>query len=448
MFLLFGILFSSLYPFINLTEFLGQYFSVQAILPRLNESVSRLAQPGNGPFYWQLVTILFYAGVIIMALRLAIQFISLRRMHKNSVPGNLEQYKVRILSDQVSPFSFWQTIYINPQIHKKHDLQNILEHEKVHVEELHTLDIILAEICVVFYWFNPGVWLMKKAVKENIEFITDAKILKRGIDKKAYQYSLLDVGTLKPSVAIVNNFNLSDLKKRIKMMNAKKSSSLNLTRYLLAIPILAITLAFTINKKEIQQKLVPFSKFVDRVLPGTKAEPVQAATVLQKTIVRKKKPVVNKPLEKDSLKKTVWVMHQTFNFKDSTDKILKVIVNNFENKAIGGLPAKGAEISNFSSTFTFTDSATNSKKTTIKNITIITHRGTGEKKETRNEFKTFSETGDIKIAADSTVAPKNIVYFFNGKKLTKDELNKLNPGMISGISIKQDNEVKITAKQK
>ena len=254
MFLLFGILFSSAYPFINLTEFFADRKAVPAFVPRLNQQVSQLVQQDAVSVFWQVLTLLFYVGVLVMALRLLIQFISLYKMHKNSSPDRLADYKVRILNDQVSPFSFWQTIYINPRLHKRQDLNNILEHEKVHVEEWHTVDIILAEICVVFYWFNPGVWLMKKAVRENIEFITDAKILKKGIDKKAYQYSLLDVGTLQPSVAIVNNFNLSDLKKRIKMMNAKRSSKVNLTRYLFVLPILlCVTLAFTIDKKEVKK---------------------------------------------------------------------------------------------------------------------------------------------------------------------------------------------------
>ena len=107
-------------------------------------------------------------------------------------------------------------------MHNENELNTILTHEQIHVKQWHTLDIILAELSVVFYWFNPGIWLMKRAVKENLEFITDEKILKRGMDKKAYQYSLLDVGNIVPAIEIVNNFNLSDLKKRIKMMNAKR----------------------------------------------------------------------------------------------------------------------------------------------------------------------------------------------------------------------------------
>jgi bla regulator protein BlaR1 len=66
-------------------------------------------------------------------------------------------------------------------------------HEQVHVNQWHTIDILLAELSSIFYWFNPGIWLMKKAVRENIEFITDRKILNKGIDSKTYQYSLVSV---------------------------------------------------------------------------------------------------------------------------------------------------------------------------------------------------------------------------------------------------------------
>ncbi|WP_316829735.1 M56 family metallopeptidase [Pedobacter aquatilis] len=255
-FLLFGILFSTIYPFINLTEFFTSNESLPAFVPGLNQNVKALIQFDAVSFLWQVLTFLFYAGVVFMASRLVLQFISLHRIHKNSHPGIIDRNKVRILKDEVSPFSFWQTIYINPALHTKTDLNSIIEHEKVHVEEWHTIDIILSELSLVFHWFNPGVWLMKKAVRENIEFITDAKILKGGIDKKAYQYSLLGVGTLQSSVAIVNNFNLSDLKKRILMMNVKRSSKVNLTRYIFLLPVLlCLTLAFTVDKKDVKEKI-------------------------------------------------------------------------------------------------------------------------------------------------------------------------------------------------
>lgn len=213
-----------------------------------------------------------------MAIRLLLQFLSLWKIHAQSKPGRFDDLKVRILEDEVSPFSFWQTIYLNPSLHVKDEIAHIIAHEQVHIKQWHTLDILLSEICLVVYWFNPGVWLMKKAVRENIEFITDAKILKKGVDKKSYQYSLLQVGTLQPSLSLVNNFNLSDLKKRIMMMNSKRSNSLMLTRYLFAIPILVVTLAFTIDKKAVKETLTPLEDVVVEFFPKQN-KPVNLGTV-------------------------------------------------------------------------------------------------------------------------------------------------------------------------
>ncbi len=286
LFLMFGILFSSLYPFIDLTEFFHQQVKYQegmvALVPALNGKVSNFISNEFIFNYWDVLVWFFYAGVLVFGLRLAFQFYSLYRIHRQSIPGALQDYPVRILKDTVSPFSFWRTIYINPSLHQQKEISTILAHEEVHVKQWHSIDILLAELSVVFYWFNPGVWLMKKAVKENLEFITDERILKKGVDRKTYQYSLLGVGQLEAPSVLVNNFNLSDLKKRILMMNVKRSSRLTLSRYLLLLPLLLlITLSFTVTKKEIKEHLKPIQEAIAQQTRVDIPAPVQAQQVEQ-----------------------------------------------------------------------------------------------------------------------------------------------------------------------
>jgi beta-lactamase regulating signal transducer with metallopeptidase domain len=280
-FLVFGMLFSSLYPFIDLTDFFHtqQQLAPQltAFVPVINQQVQELAPVGFMAKYGQLISILFYTGVVIMAVRFILQFVALYRLHKSSAKGLVSNMRVRILAEPVSPFSFWQTIYINPSLHTEKDVEAILAHEYIHVKQWHTLDIMLAELSVVFYWFNPGVWLMNKAVKENLEFITDETVLKRGVDKKAYQYSLLHTGNGVASATFTNSFSIADLKKRIQMMNARRSSPLTLSRYAFVLPVLLLTaLLFTVSKKNV---IKYFSPVVSQIvyLPATAArgnEPV------------------------------------------------------------------------------------------------------------------------------------------------------------------------------
>jgi beta-lactamase regulating signal transducer with metallopeptidase domain len=454
-FLVFGIVFSSAYPFINLTGFLTGRNSVPAFVPELNQQVSQLVKQNAVPFIWQILSILFYAGVVLMALRLLVQFISLYRMHQNSSPDKLNQYPVRILTDEVSPFSFWQTIYINPGLHKKEDLPNILAHEKVHVEQWHTLDIILAEICVVFYWFNPGVWLMKKAVRENIEFITDARILRKGIDKKAYQYSLLDVGTLQPSVAIVNNFNLSDLKKRIKMMNARRSSKVNLTRYMLVLPVLmCVTLAFTIDKKAVAKSLAPLTKMVVNVIPHKEAEAVVQAKTSMK--IRNKRKVAS-PLAKktDTATKLTLIFKRIDREGDSVQhqisEVMKKMVGHvkFDFKTDGNL-SKRTFVKHF--TFTDTDSVPTNEKIEQIMLADQANMGLGNVPDTKGKKVTavfiMKSTINTKQAGENVKDKSEVrdtsvtstAYYLNGKKVSKAELDRLNPNMIMDIKLDQNRQ--------
>lgn len=249
-----GIIFSSIYPLININDFLQRHQQIaipvqQVVLNWKAPAEQFIQQPG----YWYWATIIFWVGAIVFAARLLVQLFSLYKLYRNSQPATIQDHDVRVTTANISPFSFWQNIYINPDNLDAADLKSILKHEQVHVKEWHTLDILLAEISLVFYWFNPGVWLMKKAVRENIEFITDRKILQEGMDTKTYQYSLLNVSiAATASAGITNHFNFSTLKKRIKMMNAKKSSNVNLTRYAFLVPVVFVCLCvFSASKAEL-----------------------------------------------------------------------------------------------------------------------------------------------------------------------------------------------------
>ena len=421
-FLVFGIIFSSTYPFIDLTALVEHSHIAPAILPSINQNLNLFAENSLGSLFWTVLTFAFYAGGLFMAARLLLQFISLRRIHNNSSPAIFDDLKVRILEEKVSPFSFWQTIYVNPGLHQKNDLNNILEHERIHVKEWHTLDIILSEFCLVIYWFNPGVWLMKKAIRENIEFITDAKILRKGIDKKAYQYSLLKVGTLQPSLSLVNNFNLSDLKKRIRMMNRKQSRSMLLTRYLFAIPILLFTLAFTVNKKAVKETLVPLEKVVVEFLPKQEQHVEHKLVKAIKVKIQKK----NKSSESASRGSKVMVFERSSNSKDSISiasqapSVENIISENNSGKITALKIIKASELN----------------KSTVMGSLII--------RDTTNRDDFVKDAGDI-VGKNSIIFYKKLdikaspKYRLNGKEISSEELKNLQTSRIESMVVNKEN---------
>ncbi len=202
--------------------------------------------------WWMLGRTVFFAGIMCMMIRFGLQLVVLYRLIRKAKHQTLYNYRVKAIDQQINPFAFWQSIYINPHHHEPEQLKAILAHEQVHVTGWHTLDILLAELSLIAYWFNPGVWLIKKAIAENIEFITDRTILQQGADSKQYQYSLLHVALTADTPAMVNHFNFSKLKKRIMMMNSKASSRFNLTRYMFILPLVGMLLfCFSFSKANV-----------------------------------------------------------------------------------------------------------------------------------------------------------------------------------------------------
>jgi len=231
-FLLAGIVCSSVFPLIDVNKLLDRHHEIEQVVAYVPDLSALQAQPEIGFTFWHLLVYIFWTGVAAMSIRFAVQLSALWRIHRKSHPGLLQQHPVKLLGSRINPFSFFRHIYINPSLHQPSELDAILRHELVHVKEWHTIDVLTAELNNIFYWFNPGAWLMKTAIRENLEFITDRRMLQQGADPKAYQYNLIKVSGIPYATAIANNFNFSHLKNRIKMMNQKRSAKYNLLRYL------------------------------------------------------------------------------------------------------------------------------------------------------------------------------------------------------------------------
>jgi TonB family protein len=110
---------------------------------------------------------------------------------------------------------------------------------------LHSVDILLAELLCLFCWFNPFAWLLKREIRMNLEFLADRSVLASGCEAEHYQFHLLRLTYHKAVTKIVNNFNVSLLKKRIFMMNKKQTSKRSIFKYTLLIPVVAALVFFS-----------------------------------------------------------------------------------------------------------------------------------------------------------------------------------------------------------
>jgi hypothetical protein len=142
-----------------------------------------------------------------------------------------------VVDRKIQPFSFAGHIFLNPALYSEDELSEIVAHEKIHCRQRHTIDILLAEALVCFFWFNPAAWLLRRDLKQNLEFFTDRMTLRLGFDRKHYQYCILRVANI--NFQIVNYFYFNNLKKRIIMINKKETSRILAAKYLLVLPVLA-----------------------------------------------------------------------------------------------------------------------------------------------------------------------------------------------------------------
>jgi hypothetical protein len=198
-----------------------------------------------------ILHLLFYGyllGVVLFGINFLLQIAVLYyQSHANPVIRD-GRFRIVETSGNRAPCSFANNIFINPALYDPETYQQILLHEKIHVSGRHTLDILLAELAVVLQWFNPFVWLYRREVENNLEFLTDQSVLlHRDVERSAYQLSLLRVSAPHLPFSITNNYNQSLLKRRIVMMNSKRSSANTIWKYFFLIPLF-MGLGFALNK--------------------------------------------------------------------------------------------------------------------------------------------------------------------------------------------------------
>jgi len=248
-------------PFINITPVLErnemvnnkalQFIPSITTLGSTNSEMPLQADSAVSFSLWDWALLLFGAGVLVMLARMLMQLFSFRKIVNKATLISNDSVKLYQVNQSIIPFSFGNSIFINKQQHNEQELEEIIRHEFVHIRQKHTIDIVWSELLCILNWYNPFVWLIRKSIRQNLEFIADHKVLQSGIDKKQYQYLLLKV-TGNNHFSIASQFNFSSLKKRIAMMNKMKSANAQLIKFLFMLPLVAILLvAFRNNSTEL-----------------------------------------------------------------------------------------------------------------------------------------------------------------------------------------------------
>jgi TonB-dependent SusC/RagA subfamily outer membrane receptor len=230
---------------------------------------------------WSVLPVLIVIGAGLLLVRFAVRWFSIRRIRRHGKLVEAGGIRIYHVAGVITPFSFGNAIYINPQLHNEKEWEEIILHEFVHIRQKHSLDILFAELQCIVGWFNPFTWLVRYSIRQNLEFIADRAVLENGVDKKGYQYHLLKV-VGQSHYRLANNFNFSSLKKRIIMMNKIRSARLHLVKFLFILPLIGVLLVAFRNKYDGLWKGDVYVNTVGIVVDGDSKQPLAGVNVQEK----------------------------------------------------------------------------------------------------------------------------------------------------------------------
>ncbi len=199
----------------------------------------------------RMFMIIYFAVAGLLAFRLVIRLLQLMMLVAGNKTRKFNGARIVSLESDQSPFSFLNYIFINETLYKEKERRKIIEHELVHIKQLHTFDLILLELLTIIQWFNPFAWLYRRSILEIHEYLADEEVLNNGVNPSFYQTLLLNLQLGREFFAPASNFNKSLTLNRIKMMTTIKTSEWKKTRFIILFPLLvALVLMCTKNEEE------------------------------------------------------------------------------------------------------------------------------------------------------------------------------------------------------
>ncbi|RZK50253.1 MAG: M56 family metallopeptidase [Pedobacter sp.] len=289
-YLILSTLFAFIFPFIQIGWLNPQTLPSFTIFP---EQVTPIS------YNFNFLTWIFGAYLLISIFLLAILIAKVRKLitlAKYAEYGEDKSYKIVFIPEEKVAYSFFNTLYIHPQLIQE---SSVLEHEKVHIYQKHSIDVLFFEILQIVCWFNPIVYLLKNEIKLIHEYLADANCTKNENRKHAYAMFLIENSFRVQTASLSNQlFNQSLLRNRIIMLNKKKTTGFARFRILLSFPLamlmlVASTKAFSKNYALIE--IFPKQKTLDIPVQDVKPQDPKKA---KKNQVKFPPPIVKPDAKK------------------------------------------------------------------------------------------------------------------------------------------------------
>jgi len=209
----------------------------------------------NNLSFFDIFILIYIVGSAIAFFNTVLRLYQLSKFFKKSKVIIHQGLKVIFTTPGTPVFSFFNYIFINKSLlGNDKEIDKIIEHEKIHIRQNHSLDLLIAEIISIIQWYNPIVYLLKKSLKENHEFIADNNVVVEYPDISAYMKLLIEHSSIVKTNILTHNFSYSLLKRRLFMIKKTKSPlrfSLKLVVALMALNLVFFACSGPIQNEDI-----------------------------------------------------------------------------------------------------------------------------------------------------------------------------------------------------
>ena len=400
----------------------------------------------------QVVLLVYLAGILFLACRNIYSLICLFRLIHSGKHEKLEKGVTLVVHNQeIAPFSWMKYIVISRKDLEENG-REILIHEMAHIHHRHSVDLLVADICIFFQWFNPSAWLLKQELQNVHEYEADETVINEGVNAKEYQLLLIKkaVGTRLYSMA--NSFNHSKLKKRITMMLKEKSNPWARLKYLYVLPLAAIAVT-AFARPEISEKMEEISAVKVNDLAEIVQEKVLQDTVKVSKDEKKDDLVVSGVKSKEEEEIVIFeVVEQMPEYPGGMSALQKYL-----SEKIAGSPMKGKAGGRVMVGFTVAETGK------IKDVRVLQSDEASLNQEAERIVSEMPDwipgkqrgrpvpvkyTVPIRFGNIRFAENKQPLIFADGKEISMDAMEKLDPSTIESISVLKDStSIKVYGKR-
>lgn len=240
---------------------------------------------GEGLSLTQVLLAAYVLGVVLFVGKALLSVGSLLRLIRRARCVE-ERNGIRIYTMQgdISPFSWFRYIIMSEKDWQENRREIVL-HEMAHIRRCHSMDVAVCNMMIVFQWYNPAAWLLKRELQTVHEYEADEAVLSAGVDATHYQMLLIRKAVGERLFSMANNLNHNSLKKRITMMKIKRTNPMQKAKIAFVLPLAAMTVAAFASQKvenlseKVEQESEAFSSVSDNPVVRAVGETARVAAV-------------------------------------------------------------------------------------------------------------------------------------------------------------------------